>query len=134
MSVQRLGDDSPDLFHMTRLGDTHAKVLVCDSHFSIITSFNWLSFRGDEQLEFRDERGYYVGLPEKSTRSSTATASALLRSPTSQARHGPASERRRPPIGAATPPLRVATKKWRKRSVPLPERCGTSRPRSSPAR
>ncbi len=61
----RLGDDYPDLFHMTRLGDTHAKVLVCDSRFSIITSFNWLSFRGDEQLEFRDERGYYVGLTEK---------------------------------------------------------------------
>lgn len=63
--LERLGDDYPDLFHMTRLGDTHAKVLVCDARFSIITSFNWLSFRGDEQLEFRDERGYYVGLPEK---------------------------------------------------------------------
>jgi hypothetical protein len=47
---------------MTRFGDTHAKILVCDSRFSIITSFNWLSFRGDEQLDFRDERGYYVGL------------------------------------------------------------------------
>jgi len=33
--------------------------------FSIITSFNWLSFRGDEQLDFRDERGYYVGLQPK---------------------------------------------------------------------
>jgi phosphatidylserine/phosphatidylglycerophosphate/cardiolipin synthase-like enzyme len=52
-------------FHLARLGDTHAKVLVCDSRFSIVTSFNWLSFRGDAQLEFRDERGYYVGLAEK---------------------------------------------------------------------
>ncbi len=62
--LRRLGDDYPDLFHMTRLGDTHAKILVCDSRFSIATSYNWLSFKGDEQLEFRDERGYYVGLSE----------------------------------------------------------------------
>jgi phosphatidylserine/phosphatidylglycerophosphate/cardiolipin synthase-like enzyme len=54
--LERLGD-------VTRLGDTHAKVLVCDARFSIIPFFNWLSFRGNEQLEFRDERGYYVGLP-----------------------------------------------------------------------
>jgi hypothetical protein len=43
-------------------------ICVCteaaDSRFSIITSFNWLSFRGDAQLEFRDERGYYVGLTD----------------------------------------------------------------------
>jgi hypothetical protein len=62
--LRRLGDDYPDLFHMTRLGDTHAKILVCDSRFSIATSYNWLSFKGDQQLEFRDERGYYVGLSE----------------------------------------------------------------------
>lgn len=60
-----LRTDYPALFHMTRLGDTHAKVLVCDSRFSIVTSFNWLSFRGDDALEFRDERGFYVGLPDK---------------------------------------------------------------------
>ncbi|MEA2275256.1 MAG: hypothetical protein QOC78_216 [Solirubrobacteraceae bacterium] len=63
--LKRLGDDYPARFHMTRFGDTHAKILVCDSRFSIITSFNWLSFRGDEQLDFRDERGYYVGLQAK---------------------------------------------------------------------
>jgi phosphatidylserine/phosphatidylglycerophosphate/cardiolipin synthase-like enzyme len=62
--LQRLGQDFPEYFHLTRLGDTHAKVLVCDSRFSVVTSFNWLSFRGDERLEFRDERGYYVGLPQ----------------------------------------------------------------------
>jgi phosphatidylserine/phosphatidylglycerophosphate/cardiolipin synthase-like enzyme len=60
--LRRLGEDFPELFHMTRLGDTHAKILICDSRFSIATSYNWLSFKGDEQLEFRDERGYYVGL------------------------------------------------------------------------
>lgn len=63
--LERLRDDYPELFRMTRFGDTHAKILVCDSRFSIITSFNWLSFRGDGQLDFRDERGYYVGLEAK---------------------------------------------------------------------
>jgi hypothetical protein len=60
--LRRLGDDFPGLFHMKRLGDTHAKILVCDSRFAIATSFNWLSFKGDQQLKFRDERGWYVGL------------------------------------------------------------------------
>lgn len=63
--LRRLEEDYPQLFHMVRLGDTHAKVLVCDSRFSIVTSFNWLSFRGDDTLDFRDERGYYVGLSAK---------------------------------------------------------------------
>lgn len=51
-------------FHLSNFGDTHAKVLVCDSRFSIVTSFNWLSFRGDKHLRFRDERGMYIGIPE----------------------------------------------------------------------
>jgi len=58
-----LTEDFPGRCRVSRFGDTHAKVLVCDSRFSILTSFNWLSFRGDEQLEFRDERGYYVAIP-----------------------------------------------------------------------
>lgn len=63
-ALKVLADDF-DNFHLTRLGDTHAKVLVCDSRFSILTSFNWLSFRGDTELEFRDERGFYVGLTDR---------------------------------------------------------------------
>ena len=50
--------------HLVRFGDTHAKVLVCDRSFAIVTSFNWLSFRGDPRRSFRDERGMHVGLPE----------------------------------------------------------------------
>ena len=50
--------------HLVRFGDTHAKVLVCDRSFAIVTSFNWLSFRGDPRRSFRDERGIYVGLPD----------------------------------------------------------------------
>jgi hypothetical protein len=51
-------------FHLSKFGDTHAKVLVCDSRFCIVTSFNWLSFRGDQHLHFRDERGMYIGIRE----------------------------------------------------------------------
>ena len=43
-----------------RLGDTHAKVLVKDSEFFVITSFNWLSFRGDPTKPFREEWGTIV--------------------------------------------------------------------------
>jgi hypothetical protein len=47
-----------------RLGDTHAKILLCDQAFVITTSFNWLSFRGDPKRTFRDERGTLVAIPE----------------------------------------------------------------------
>ncbi len=60
--LARLSVDYPESFRLKLLGDTHAKVLVCDSRFAVITSFNWLSFRGDEALDFRDERGCYVGI------------------------------------------------------------------------
>lgn len=46
-----------------RLGDTHAKVLVKDSEFFVITSFNWLSFRGDPSKPFREEWGTMVREP-----------------------------------------------------------------------
>ena len=43
--------------------DTHAKVLVKDSDFFVITSFNWLSFRGDPSKAFREEWGTIVRDP-----------------------------------------------------------------------
>lgn len=45
------------------LGDTHAKLLLCDKAFAIATSFNWLSFKGDPNKTFRDEQGYLVSNP-----------------------------------------------------------------------
>ncbi|WP_146069598.1 phospholipase D-like domain-containing protein [Arthrobacter sp. B0490] len=45
---------------IARLGNTHAKVLIKDDDYVIITSFNWLSFRGDPNRPFRDERGTLV--------------------------------------------------------------------------
>jgi phosphatidylserine/phosphatidylglycerophosphate/cardiolipin synthase-like enzyme len=38
------------------LGDTHAKILIWDD-FQIVTSFNWLSFRGDQDRTYRQEVG-----------------------------------------------------------------------------
>lgn len=50
--------------HIKRLGDTHAKVLIVDTTFLIITSFNWLSFKGDPNRTFREEWGTYVAIKE----------------------------------------------------------------------
>ena len=47
-------------FKFSRLGSTHAKVLIKDSEFAAITSFNWLSFKGDPNRQFRDEQGTLV--------------------------------------------------------------------------
>ncbi len=52
-------DGKYENFAFARLGDTHAKVLICDDRFVVTTSFNWLSFRGDPRRPFRDERGKY---------------------------------------------------------------------------
>jgi hypothetical protein len=62
-ALERLASEFPN-FHLVRLGDNHAKVLVSDSSFAIFTSFNWLSFVGDPQRTFRDERGLLVRKPE----------------------------------------------------------------------
>ena len=50
-------------FAFKRLGDTHAKVLIKDRDFFVISSFNWLSFRGDANRTFREEWGALVGIP-----------------------------------------------------------------------
>jgi len=41
-----------------RLGNTHEKVLVCDTQFAVITSFNWMSFKGSPTRGFRQETGF----------------------------------------------------------------------------
>jgi hypothetical protein len=47
-------------FSLKRLGNTHAKVLIKDCDFAALTSFNWLSFRGDPNRSFRDEQGVLI--------------------------------------------------------------------------
>lgn len=61
--LQRLADKYPNLTFM-RLGNTHAKVLIKDSEFAAITSFNWLSFKGDPNRTFRDEQGTLLQVSE----------------------------------------------------------------------
>lgn len=71
-SVQRafeaLGERFRWNFRYKRLGNTHAKVLISDSRFMIVTSFNWLSFKGDPNRTFRDERGILVSVAEEINR------------------------------------------------------------------
>jgi len=54
---------SYDRFFFKRTGDTHAKVLIKDHDYFIITSFNWLSFKGDPHRTFREEWGTLVAIP-----------------------------------------------------------------------
>ena len=51
-------------FVFRKFGDTHAKVLICDSKFCITGSFNWLSYKGDPDRTFRDEQSVLVEIPE----------------------------------------------------------------------
>ena len=50
-------------FVLRRLGDTHAKILIMDRSFFVISSFNWLSFRGNPHQTFREEWGTLVTIP-----------------------------------------------------------------------
>lgn len=42
------------------LNNTHEKVLIMDSTFLVVTSFNWLSFAGNPKKGFRQETGIYT--------------------------------------------------------------------------
>jgi PLD-like domain len=55
--LRNLAKKYPHNFTLKRLGDTHAKVLISDTKFAVTTSFNWLSFKGERDRTFRDERG-----------------------------------------------------------------------------
>ena len=60
--LERLAEGRKN-FILRRLGNTHAKVLVKDREFFVISSFNWLSFKGDPNHTFREEWGTLVGIP-----------------------------------------------------------------------
>jgi hypothetical protein len=64
-NIQKLASQYKDNFRLKRLGDTHAKILISDVKFAVTTSFNWLSFKGDRDRTFRDERGTLVSDPQK---------------------------------------------------------------------
>ena len=60
--LEKLAERHPH-FAFNRLGNTHAKVLIKDQEFFVITSFNWLSFRGNQNQTFREEWGALVAVP-----------------------------------------------------------------------
>jgi hypothetical protein len=61
--LSRLAADY-DRMYFDYLGATPAKVLLSDNSLLVLTSFNWLSFRGDPNRTFRDERGTLVKAEE----------------------------------------------------------------------
>jgi len=63
--LENLASKYSQNFMLKRLGDTHAKILISDTKFAVITSFNWLSFKGERDRTFRDERGILVSDPKK---------------------------------------------------------------------
>ncbi|WP_321947860.1 phospholipase D-like domain-containing protein [Paraburkholderia sp. J10-1] len=51
-------------FKVYFVGNTHRKHLVSDQRFAIVSSFNWLSFKGSTDDRARDELGFMVTEPE----------------------------------------------------------------------
>lgn len=51
-------------FNLVYVGNTHRKTLVSDDSFAVVTSFNWLSFKGDPKKPPRDEYGVVIRKPE----------------------------------------------------------------------
>lgn len=62
-SLTNMQQRFPEKFDLARLGNTHAKILVWDDCW-VLTSFNWLSFKGDPSRTYRMEEGTLVGVPE----------------------------------------------------------------------
>ena len=62
--LQRLADIQQKKYgknlYLVKLNNTHEKVLIKDNEYMVITSFNWLSFKGDPNKGFRQETGYYT--------------------------------------------------------------------------
>lgn len=54
-------------FHFVYVGNTHCKSLVCDDQFAVVTSFNWLSYKGAVPVRTVTEK-FYSWLAEFSGR------------------------------------------------------------------
>jgi len=60
--LSNMRDRFHERFTLARLRSTHAKILISDDSW-VTTSFNWLSFRGAEDLTYRMEEGTLVTIP-----------------------------------------------------------------------
>ena len=56
--LQRLENENSSVT-VKHLGNTHAKILVSDDRL-VVTSFNWLSFRGTRRRRYRQEEGVLI--------------------------------------------------------------------------
>jgi phosphatidylserine/phosphatidylglycerophosphate/cardiolipin synthase-like enzyme len=56
--LQRLANENSNVT-FKHLGNTHAKILISDDRM-VVTSFNWLSFRGTRQRRYRQEEGVLI--------------------------------------------------------------------------
>lgn len=61
-SLHNLQRRFPELLDVPRLENTHAKILVWDTSW-VLTSFNWLSFKGDPARTYRMEEGTLIRDP-----------------------------------------------------------------------
>jgi hypothetical protein len=57
--LQKLADQYKN-FKFVYIGNTHQKTLISDDSFAVVTSFNWMSFKGDARYRPRDERGIVI--------------------------------------------------------------------------
>jgi phosphatidylserine/phosphatidylglycerophosphate/cardiolipin synthase-like enzyme len=59
LSIKKLEDLMYNYKNLTfqKTTNSHRKQIVCDDKFAIVTSFNFLSFRADPNLTYRDELG-----------------------------------------------------------------------------
>lgn len=49
-----------EYFLLKETKGNHAKVIICDDQFMVVTSFNWLSFKGDKSRPLRTEYGTII--------------------------------------------------------------------------
>lgn len=61
-SLENMKDRFPDRFDLARLANTHAKILLWDDSW-VLTSFNWLSYKGDPSRTYRMEEGTLIRIP-----------------------------------------------------------------------
>jgi phosphatidylserine/phosphatidylglycerophosphate/cardiolipin synthase-like enzyme len=50
----------PEHMFIKETKGNHAKVVICDDKFMVVTSFNWLSFKGDKSRPLRTEYGTII--------------------------------------------------------------------------
>ncbi|NBU07867.1 MAG: hypothetical protein EBS84_02430 [Proteobacteria bacterium] len=51
--------------HFHEFGDTHVKILLMDDTYAVMGSFNWLSFEGSSNRDFREELSWRINKKEE---------------------------------------------------------------------